>query len=81
MALHHPAVGRPVLVIGCGQEGLNLLDICLLHTSQFPDLHNPEALELFCSGYIMKPLSSAKIWEQAAHLRYPVPGLTVHEDE
>ena len=40
-----------------------------------------EALELFCSGYIMKPLSSAKIREQAAHLRYPVPGLTVHEDE
>ena len=40
-----------------------------------------EALELFCSGYILKPLNPAKIREQAAHLRYPVPGLSVHEHE
>ena len=38
-----------------------------------------EALDLFCSGYVMKPLSPAKIREQAAHLRYPVPGLGVSE--
>ena len=40
-----------------------------------------EALELFCSGYILKPLSPAKIREQAAHLRYPVPGLSVQDHE
>ena len=40
-----------------------------------------EALELFCSGYVMKPLSPAKIREQTAHLRYPVPGLGVSEHE
>ena len=40
-----------------------------------------EALELFCSGYILKPLSPAKIREQAAHLRYPVSGLTVQDHE
>ena len=39
-----------------------------------------EALELFCSGYVMKPLSPAKIGEQISHLRYPVPGLTVREN-
>jgi len=39
-----------------------------------------EALELFCSGYVLKPLSPAKIREQAAHLRFPVPGLWVAED-
>ena len=39
-----------------------------------------EALELFCSGYVMKPLSPAKIREQVSHLRYPVPGLTVNEN-
>ena len=39
-----------------------------------------EALELFCSGYVMKPLSPAKIREQATHLRFPVPGLSVAED-
>ena len=40
-----------------------------------------EALELFCSGYIMKPLSPAKIEEQMRHLRYPVSGLSVFEHE
>ena len=40
-----------------------------------------EALELFCSGYILKPLSPAKLEEQAAHLRNPVPGLSVRADE
>ena len=40
-----------------------------------------EALELFCSGYVMKPLSRAKLEEQAAHLRNPVPGLAVRDDE
>ena len=40
-----------------------------------------EALELFCSGYVMKPLSRARLEEQAAHLRNPVPGLAVRDDE
>ena len=40
-----------------------------------------EALDLFCSGYVMKPLSPAKIREQTAHLRYPVPGLVVNGHE
>ena len=36
-----------------------------------------EALDLFCSGYVMKPLSPAKIRTQMGHLRHPVTGLTV----
>ena len=36
-----------------------------------------EALDLFCSGYIMKPLSPAKLRTQLLHLRHPVAGLTV----
>lgn len=40
-----------------------------------------EALDLFCGGYVMKPLTPAKIREQTAHLRYPVPGLGVPEHE
>jgi CheY-like chemotaxis protein len=40
-----------------------------------------EALDLFCSGYVLKPISPAKIREQAAHLRYPVPGLGVSANE
>ena len=36
-----------------------------------------EALDMFCSGYIMKPLSPAKIRTQMGHLRHPVAGLTV----
>ncbi len=30
------------------------------------------ALDLFCSGYILKPLSQKKISEQLEHLRFPV---------
>ena len=36
-----------------------------------------EALDLFCSGYVMKPLSPTKIRTQMGHLRHPVAGLTV----
>ena len=35
-----------------------------------------DALDLFCSGYIVKPLTPKKIREQLAHLRYPVRGLS-----
>ena len=38
-----------------------------------------EALDLFCSGYIMKPLSPSKIRTQVRNLRHSVPGLTVTE--
>ena len=34
-----------------------------------------EALNLFCSGYILKPLSREKILTQISHLRYPEAGL------
>jgi len=40
-----------------------------------------EALELFCSGYVMKPLTPAKVEEQMRHLRYPVSGLSVNAHE
>ena len=40
-----------------------------------------EALELFCSGYVLKPLTPSKIREQVSHLRYPVPGLSVNAHE
>ena len=33
------------------------------------------ALELHCSGYIMKPLTPEKIRTEIAHLRFPVKGL------
>ena len=36
-----------------------------------------EALDLFCSGYVMKPLSPSKIRTQVRNLRHSVPGLTV----
>ncbi len=31
-----------------------------------------EALEIFCSGYMIKPLTKRKISDQIRHLRYPV---------
>ena len=34
-----------------------------------------EALNMFCSGYILKPLSPEKIRTQIAHLRYPEAGV------
>ena len=35
-----------------------------------------EALNMFCSGYVLKPLSPEKIRAQMAHLRYPETGVT-----
>lgn len=35
-----------------------------------------EAFDLFASGYILKPLTSKKVKDQMAKLRYPVNGLT-----
>ena len=37
--------------------------------------YTAEALELHCSGYLLKPLTPAKILGEIAHLRYPVRGL------
>ncbi len=34
-----------------------------------------DALKLHCSGYILKPLTTDKICEEIAHLRFPVQGL------
>lgn len=34
-----------------------------------------EALNMFCSGYVLKPLTPEKILAQIAHLRYPETGL------
>jgi transcriptional regulator with XRE-family HTH domain len=34
-----------------------------------------EALNLFCSGYVLKPLSREKILTQMSHLRYPEAGV------
>lgn len=36
-----------------------------------------EALDLFCSGYILKPLNKNKIRNQISHLRHSVSGLSV----
>ena len=35
-----------------------------------------QAVELFCSGYIMKPLNIRKIRDQLEHLRYSVAGIS-----
>ena len=37
--------------------------------------YTASALELHCSGYIMKPLTPEKIKTEIAHLRFPVKGL------
>ena len=36
-----------------------------------------EALDLFCSGYILKPLNKNKIKNQITHLRHSVSGLSI----
>ena len=36
-----------------------------------------EALDMFCSGYIVKPLTQSKIKEQIDHLRFTVPGINI----
>ena len=37
--------------------------------------YTASALELHCSGYIMKPLTPEKIKNEIAHLRFPVKGV------
>ena len=34
-----------------------------------------EALQMHCSGYIMKPLTPEKLLKEMAHLRFPIQGL------
>ena len=34
-----------------------------------------EALQMHCSGYIMKPLTPGKLLKEMAHLRFPIQGL------
>ena len=38
--------------------------------------YTAEALDLHCSGYLLKPLTPDKIRREIAHLRFPVRGLS-----
>jgi len=67
----------------CGESGLDLArqlqeinprtNIIFLtgHTE-----YTAEALDLHCSGYLLKPLTPEKILREMAHLRHPVRGLS-----
>jgi two-component SAPR family response regulator len=66
----------------CGESGIELAEkLCALnpHTNIiFLTGHSEyarEALDLHCSGYLLKPLTPEKIRKEIAHLRYPVKGL------
>ena len=68
----------------CGESGIELAEeLCALnpHTNIIFLTGHPEyageALNLHCSGYILKPLTPEKIKKEIAHLRYPVKGLSV----
>ena len=68
----------------CGESGIALAEeLCMLnpHTNIIFLTGHPEyageALNLHCSGYILKPLTPEKIKKEIAHLRYPVKGLSV----
>ncbi len=68
----------------CGESGIELArELCVLnpHTNIIFLTGHPEytgeALNLHCSGYILKPLTPEKIKKEIAHLRYPVKGLSV----
>ena len=53
VALDILAVGRAILIVGGGEECLDLFDVGLFHASQLTDLHGPEALQLFRSGLVI----------------------------
>ena len=53
MTFNHLAVGRTVLVIGSGEERLDLLDIRLFHAGKLTDLDHPEPLQLFRAGLVV----------------------------
>ncbi|MBR0312154.1 MAG: helix-turn-helix domain-containing protein [Oscillospiraceae bacterium] len=38
--------------------------------------YTQKALDTFCSGYVLKPLTPEKIMTQIAHLRFPILGLS-----
>ena len=68
----------------CGESGIELAEeLCVLnpHTNIIFLTGHPEyageALNLHCSGYILKPLTPEKIKNEIAHLRYPVKGLSM----
>ena len=68
----------------CGESGIELAkELCALnpHTNIiFLPGHSEytgEALDLHCSGYVLKPLTPEKIQREISHLRYPVKGLSV----
>lgn len=68
----------------CGESGIELAkELCALnpHTNIiFLTGHSEytgEALDLHCSGYLLKPLTPEKIRKEISHLRYPVKGLSV----
>ena len=67
----------------CGESGIELAEeLCALnpHTNIIFLTGHPEyageALNLHCSGYILKPLTTEKINKEITHLRYPVKGLS-----
>ena len=39
--------------------------------------YTKEALDMFCSGYIIKPLTPSKIKEQIEHLRFGISGINI----
>lgn len=67
----------------CGESGIALAEeLCALnpHTNIIFLTSHPEyageALNLHCSGYLLKPLTPEKIRKEIAHLRYPIKGLS-----
>ena len=86
-ALHFAAGNRIAVafldVELCGESGIDvarrLLDISPRTNIVFLTGHTEyagEALDLHCSGYLLKPLTPEKILREIVHLRHPVRGLS-----
>jgi len=86
-ALHFAAGNRIAVafldVELCGESGIDLarrlLDINPRTNIIFLTGHTEytgEALDLHCSGYLLKPLTPEKILREIVHLRHPVRGLS-----
>ena len=68
----------------CGESGVELANELMKIYPRiniiFLTGHNEytrDALDMHCSGYIMKPLTPEKIRKEITHLRFPVKGLSV----
>ncbi|MBE5837533.1 response regulator [Butyrivibrio sp.] len=46
-------------------------DLNIIFLTGYPE-YAKDALDIFCSGYVLKPLTRKKILEQVEHLRYPI---------